>query len=117
MLNPDVAVPLAAVIATVVLLAAGWTRHRERMAALRSTNTASPAVLPADVETRLARLEQSIAALPALEQSVDAIALEIERIGEGQRFLTRLLSEVPPKAGRVDARPAEVIHDPARDAQ
>jgi hypothetical protein len=28
-----------------------------------------------------------------LEQSVDAIAIEIERIGEGQRFITRLFAE------------------------
>ena len=31
--------------------------------------------------------------LARLEQAVDAIALEIERISEGQRFTTRLLSE------------------------
>jgi hypothetical protein len=28
-----------------------------------------------------------------LEQAVDAIALEVERIAEGQRFVTRLLAE------------------------
>jgi hypothetical protein len=33
------------------------------------------------------------ARLARLEQAVDAIALEIERISEGQRFTTRLLSE------------------------
>jgi hypothetical protein len=31
--------------------------------------------------------------LARLEQAVDAIALEIERISEGQRFTTKLLSE------------------------
>ena len=31
--------------------------------------------------------------LARLEQAVDAIAVEIERISEGQRFTTRLLSE------------------------
>lgn len=31
-----------------------------------------------------------------LEQSVDAIALEVERISEGQRFTTKLLSENAP---------------------
>jgi len=31
--------------------------------------------------------------LEKLEQSVDAIAIEIERISEGQRFVTKLLSE------------------------
>ena len=31
--------------------------------------------------------------LERLEQGVDAIAIEVERISEGQRFVTRLLSE------------------------
>ena len=37
-----------------------------------------------------------------LEQAVDAIAFEVERISEGQRFTTRLLSEQsrPSPAGR-----------------
>lgn len=35
------------------------------------------------VEQRLARIEQA----------VDAVAMEVERISEGQRFTTRLLSE------------------------
>jgi hypothetical protein len=33
------------------------------------------------------------AELAHLNQAVDAIALEVERISEGQRFTTRLLSE------------------------
>jgi acyl-CoA reductase-like NAD-dependent aldehyde dehydrogenase len=33
------------------------------------------------------------ARLERIEQAVDAIALEVERISEGQRFTTRLLSE------------------------
>jgi hypothetical protein len=40
-------------------------------------------LVPSVTEARLARIEQA----------VDAIALEIERISEGQRFTTRLLSE------------------------
>jgi hypothetical protein len=36
--------------------------------------------------------------LSQLEQSVDAVALEVERIGEGQRFMTKVLTE---KEGRV----------------
>jgi hypothetical protein len=39
--------------------------------------------VPAGTEARLARIEQA----------VDAIALEVERISEGQRFTTKLLSE------------------------
>src|ERR1700730_16545534 len=39
--------------------------------------------VPPVTEARLARIEQA----------VDAIALEVERISEGQRFTTKLLSE------------------------
>lgn len=45
-----------------------------------------PAVSPALLGETAQRLER-------LEGSVDAIALEIERISEGQRFVTKLLSE------------------------
>ena len=46
--------------------------------------------LPSDVGARLERMEQAI----------DAIAVEVERIAEGQRFTSKLL------AGRSDADPA-----------
>lgn len=39
--------------------------------------------IPSDVAARLERMEQGI----------DAIAVEVERISEGQRFTTKLLSE------------------------
>ena len=41
-----------------------------------------------------------------LESAVDAIAVEIERISEGQRFVTRLLTEASPQ-GTVGIRPGE----------
>jgi Na+-transporting methylmalonyl-CoA/oxaloacetate decarboxylase gamma subunit len=34
-----------------------------------------------------------VARLERIEQAVDAVAIEIERISEGQRFTTKLLSE------------------------
>jgi len=34
--------------------------------------------------------------LERLEQAVDAIAIEIERVSEGQRFITKVMSERPP---------------------
>lgn len=40
----------------------------------------------ADAETR-SRLER-------IEQAVDAIAVEVERISEGQRFTTKIISEL-----------------------
>jgi len=52
----------------------------------RSNRPGPPA--PAFTETAL-RLER-------LEASVDAIAIEIERVSEGQRFVTKLLSESQP---------------------
>jgi hypothetical protein len=39
--------------------------------------------IPSDVSARMERMEHAI----------DAIAVEVERISEGQRFTTRLLSE------------------------
>jgi hypothetical protein len=47
-----------------------------------------PPPLPPDVENAR-RLEQ-------LQQSVDTIALEMERVSEGQRFVTKLMSEQSP---------------------
>jgi hypothetical protein len=38
----------------------------------------------------LSRVENQI---QSLQQSIDSIALEVERISEGQRFTTKLLSE------------------------
>jgi hypothetical protein len=44
-----------------------------------------------------------------MEQAVDAIAIEVERISEGQRFITKVLSE-----RTLPARPANVVE--ANDA-
>ena len=38
--------------------------------------------------------------LERLENGMEAIAIEIERVSEGQRFVTRLLSEAQPALGR-----------------
>lgn len=42
--------------------------------------------------------------LQRLENSVDAIAVEIERISEGQRFVTRLLTEAAPQSAALGSR-------------
>jgi hypothetical protein len=47
--------------------------------------------VPSEVAARLERMEQAI----------DAIAIEVERISEGQRFTTKLLSERNSDAGRL----------------
>lgn len=47
------------------------------------------------------------ARLERIEQAVDAIAIEVERISEGQRFVTRLFAERPPQANAAaNAEPA-----------
>ena len=65
---------LACGTAIMISLIATWGRARARKAA-------GPDV---------SRFESQI---QALQQSVDTIAVEVERISEGQRFTTKLLSE------------------------
>lgn len=49
-------------------------------------------------EARLPRSDSEVAQrLAHIEQAIDAMSLEIERISEGQRFVTRLLSDKSPE--------------------
>jgi hypothetical protein len=66
----------------IVLVLAPLARRFARGGFRHSSRGDAPG-LSADAAQRLERIEQSI----------DAIAVEIERISEGQRFVTRLLSE------------------------
>jgi hypothetical protein len=59
--------------------------------------------LPKDIYDRFSRVEQSL----------DAIAIEVERVGENQRYLTRVLSERP----QLGAGPAERIPVAERERQ
>lgn len=65
------------------------------------------------------RDDESAARLVRLEQSVDAIAIEVERISEGQRFITRVFTEGNPGsvaalgAGEQPAEPIRVARDEA----
>lgn len=62
--------------------------------------------LPPGTEARLERMEQG----------VDSIAIEVERISEGQRFVTRLLGErqeLPAMGGAAVASPVEARLDGA----
>ena len=65
---------MVAVVSIGVPIARGFARRLERGA----PPNASPDVL--------ARLER-------IEQAIDSIAVEVERISEGQRFTTKLLAE------------------------
>ncbi len=89
MLGVEVLVPIAfflmiAVVAIGVPLARAYARRLDRGAGK----------LPVEVAARLERMEQAL----------DSIAIEVERISEGQRFTTKLLSErtgvAPPGAER-----------------
>jgi hypothetical protein len=72
----------AAVVATVVIGIRALRRRDDRRAV----------VAPADDE-RMRRLEQA----------VDAIALELERVGEGQRYLTQIMSQRLPASNSTNA--------------
>jgi len=60
-----------------VPIARAWARRIEGQPRGRDSLT------PSDVTARLERMEQAL----------DTIAIEVERISEGQRFTTKLLSE------------------------
>lgn len=61
--------------------------------------------IPQEVHDRFTRIEQSL----------DAIAVEVERVGEGQRFLTRLQAQ--PQERAIGAGPAPVVEVPVREAE
>jgi hypothetical protein len=71
-----------AVTAIGVPIARAFARRIER-------DTPRDPITPPDVTARLERMEQAI----------DSIALEIERISEGQRLTTKLLAERNDKRG------------------
>jgi hypothetical protein len=49
-----------------------------------------------------------------VDQAIDSIAVEVERIGEGQRYLTRVVAEQQKSIG---AGAAEPVKQPAREGQ
>ena len=73
-----VIVPAVFGIPAIVLIVRMAFKHKERMAALTGTTQNNAAL-----EARLSRIEEA----------VETIAVEIERMGEGQRFVTKLLAE------------------------
>jgi catechol 2,3-dioxygenase-like lactoylglutathione lyase family enzyme len=83
---------------TAVALAFGWFRHRERMASLPAGPGAEHV---AALEARLARIEHA----------VEAVGVEVERVSEGQRFVTRLLADRAPAALQEPA-PRRVVVTP-----
>jgi multidrug resistance efflux pump len=64
----------------------------------RRPAAAATAEMPAELTDRLNRLEQA----------VDAVAVELERVGEGQRYVTRVFTEGQRALGGPAAEPIEV---------
>jgi hypothetical protein len=86
-MEPSVVVPLG-VFAMVTIIAVGVPLVR---AFARRMEHESKTKLAPEVTSRLERIEQA----------VDAIAIEVERISEGQRFTTKLLTERAGEANRL----------------
>jgi hypothetical protein len=79
-MGPEIIVPLGAFTCAIVLaIGVPIARAYSRRMDAESKNPR----LPAEVTDRLERMEQAL----------DSVALEVERISEGQRFTTKLLSE------------------------
>lgn len=98
-MGPAIIVPLGAFIMVIVIsIGIPMARAYARKMDVDSRNPR----LPTEVTDRMERMEQAI----------DSIALEVERISEGQRFTTKLLSE---GKGAAEARPASPGSVSARD--
>jgi len=78
--NPGLVFSSVSVVSLVMLLpiSIAWAKRIGRRAP-------APAPVPSDVTARLERIEQA----------VDTIAIEVERVSEGQRFVTKIMVERP----------------------
>jgi hypothetical protein len=94
-MDPDGVAAITGVFILFVLAPIAFAAARMLWKRTTSRGTAPPQ-LPPDSSRRLERLEQGM----------DAIAVEIERISEGQRFVTRLLSEGRVVSGIREEEPA-----------
>ena len=79
-MHPEIVVPLSGMLMVLGIvigrpLVSAWAKKLE--------NESKRPALPPDVANRLEHMEQAL----------DAISVEIERISEGQRFTTKLLAE------------------------
>ena len=78
-MHPEIIiVPAVFGIPAFVILVRMLLKHREKMATLSAPANSNPML-----EARLIRIEEA----------VETIAVEMERMGEGQRFVTKLLAE------------------------
>ena len=102
-MDPDAVAALGAVFTIFVLAPLAFAAAR--LMWKRATSRPAGPAISADASRRLERLEQGM----------DAIAIEIERVSEGQRFVTRLLSDAhgnsAPVASQQLAQPISVGGD------
>ena len=93
----DNIVPLVAIITLFVLMPIAMSISRGLW---RRSSTPKPSPQSGDEAQRLERIEHAI----------DTIALEVERVSEGQRFVTRILAEGRPAAtlGQNVAQPVAI---------
>lgn len=98
-MGPEILIPFGA-FATAITLAIGVPVARSYARRM-------------DAESRQPRIPTEIAGrLERMEQSLEAVAIEVERISEGQRFTTKLLSEAK---GIGDARQIPAKITPEQD--
>ena len=75
-------IPVTAIIVSgvvIAILGRAWLTRRQ-----------PPPSVPSGAEERLENIEMR---LVQLQQAVDDVAIEMERVAEGQRFATKLLAE------------------------
>lgn len=89
-MNEDIVIPIAGMLFVIVLvigfpLVRAYVRRMERSS-----------LLPRESPETNERLER-------IEHAIDAMSVEVERIAEGQRFVTRLLSERAPERVAIPA--------------
>jgi len=94
------ALGITAIFSITAIMLKMWLRHVEKMKGLSNDRP--------DKSVSDARFER-------LEQTVESIAIEIERVSEGQRFVTKLMSErAQPRLGEagvpVQARKIDTPH-------
>jgi septal ring factor EnvC (AmiA/AmiB activator) len=81
------------IIFVMMPMAIAFSRRLWKRAAVAVSNE-----VPAELTDRLSRMEQAI----------DAVAVELERVGEGQRYVTRVFTEQQRALGSGAAEPIEV---------
>ena len=85
MSDPGIVIPIVSLVAIAAVAALG-----------RRVGTRSARADTRISDASMAKLDERIS---RLEQAIDVIAVEMERVGEGQRFLTKVLVEREAKEG------------------